>query len=86
MLEQNRKQNSEHTDAVEYRNGCPLCEHSDQELELELQAWAQLLYDHFSSQQENAGFKGAALNVDSGSQSLTLKERSKKQSKQTQQA
>ena len=86
MLEQNLKQYPEHSDAVEYRNGCPLCEHSDPELELELQAWAQLLYDHFSSMQENAGLQDAAPSIDTNSQSLTLKERSKKQSKQTQQA
>lgn len=76
MLEQNRKQNPEHPETFDYRNGCPLCEHSDPELELELQAWAQLLYDHFSSQQENAGIKGTDPDVDSDFQSLTLKERS----------
>jgi hypothetical protein len=38
----------EDTDKVrgmEYRKGCPACEHSDPELERELRAFAQLLLD-----------------------------------------
>jgi hypothetical protein len=32
-------------DALEYRKGCPACEHSDPDLDRELQAFAQLLFD-----------------------------------------
>jgi hypothetical protein len=31
--------------ALEYRKGCPACEHSDPILERELQAFAQLIFD-----------------------------------------
>jgi hypothetical protein len=33
------------SESVEYRKGCPACEHCDPELERELQAFAQLLFD-----------------------------------------
>ncbi len=32
---------------VEYRKGCPACEHSDPELERELRVFAELLLDSF---------------------------------------
>lgn len=32
---------------MEYRKGCPACEHTDPQLERELQALAQLLVDSF---------------------------------------
>lgn len=86
MLERDAKQNPKEVEAIEYRKGCPLCEHSDPELERELQSWAQLLYDHFSSRQWDAKAYGAAPFVDSGRQSPTLKERSKKKSTKIQQA
>lgn len=59
-------------EAVEYQKGCPLCGHSDPELERELVAWAQLLWDHFSSKRKNT----APVDVDSAHSSPTLKERS----------
>ena len=85
-MERDAKQNPKEVEAIEYRKGCPLCEHSDPELERELQSWAQLLYDHFSSRQWDAKAYGAAPFVDSGRQSPTLKERSKKKSTKIQQA
>ena len=30
---------------MEYRKGCPLCEHSDPQLERDLHSFAQLLFD-----------------------------------------
>jgi hypothetical protein len=32
---------------VEYRKGCPVCEHSDPELERELRVFAELLLDAY---------------------------------------
>lgn len=61
-----------HMGTVEYQKGCPLCERSDPELERELAAWAQLLWDHFSSKRKEFDPAG----VDSDRQSSTLKERS----------
>ena len=34
-----------HRTNLEFRKGCPVCEHSDPELERELQVFAQLLLD-----------------------------------------
>jgi hypothetical protein len=78
MPERVSKQTSERADTIEHRKGCPLCEHSDPDLELELQAWAQLLYDHFSSQQQ-PGHSNSTADVDIGRRSPTLKERPNKQ-------
>jgi len=49
---------------IEYQKGCPLCEHNDPDLERELNAWAQLLYDHFLSQRKSSEFRDANLHVD----------------------
>lgn len=75
MAEENLEQSPTRGDTVEYQKGCPLCEHSDPELERELVAWAQLLWDHFSSKRKNT----ASVDVDSTHQSPTLKERSNQQ-------
>lgn len=72
MAEKNLEQPPNVGDAVEYQKGCPLCDHSDPDLERELVAWAQLLWDHFSSKRKNA----AAVNIDNAQQSPTLRERS----------
>lgn len=40
------------SESVEYRKGCPACEHSDPELERELQAFAQLLFDIYLAKRE----------------------------------
>lgn len=75
MTKENLEQPPVIEDGVEYQQGCPLCEHSDPELERELVAWAQLLWDHFSSKRKNT----APIDVDYGPQSPTLKERSNQQ-------
>lgn len=72
MAEENLEQPPALGEAIEYQKGCPLCEHSDPELERELVAWAQLLWDHFSSKRKSA----APVDVDCAQQSPTLKERS----------
>lgn len=72
MTKENPEQPPALGEAIEYQKGCPLCEHSDAELERELVAWAQLLWDHFSSKRKSA----APVDVDSAPQSPTLKERS----------
>ena len=50
------------SEGVEYRQGCPACEHSDPELERELQAFAQLLFDVYldqrGKQQESGSVDG----------------------------
>lgn len=43
------------TPGVEYRKGCPACEHSDPELERELQAFAQLLFDIYIDKKQREG-------------------------------
>ena len=47
MFMQDEKNEHERTphSGLEYRKGCPACEHSDPQLERELQAFAQLLFD-----------------------------------------
>lgn len=75
MAQENLEKSSALKNTVEYQKGCPLCEHSDPELERELVAWAQLLWDHFSSKRKSA----APADVDSADQSPTLKERSNQQ-------
>lgn len=37
--------NSAHSSKLESRKGCPVCEHTDTDLERELQVFAQLLLD-----------------------------------------
>lgn len=78
MTEEHLEQSPTHGYTVEFQKGCPLCEHSDPELERELVAWAQLLWDHFSSKRKDT----APAEVDSDRQSPTLKERSNQQSTQ----
>jgi hypothetical protein len=84
MPELSRNRDREDEDALEYRAGCLLCERGDPELEFELQAWAQLLYDHFSSKTKNAGSQRTVGNIDSSPQCLTLKKTSKTQPSQIQ--
>lgn len=42
----------QNSDSVEYKEGCPLCKHDDEALELELKAWASLLWDHYSEKRK----------------------------------
>jgi hypothetical protein len=77
MADENLEQSSAQGDRVGYQKGCPLCEHSDPDLERELVAWAELLWDHFSSKRKN----DASADIDSAHQSPTLKERSNQQSR-----
>ena len=40
------------TAIVEFRKGCPACEHSDPDLERELHAFAQLLFEIYLAKRE----------------------------------
>ena len=51
-------------ESVEYRKGCPACEHSDPELERELQALAQLLFDIYLAAPEKAQESGPGMGID----------------------
>jgi len=42
-------------DEIEFVNGCPLCEHSDPELEKELNEFAQLLFEILVADQHEEG-------------------------------
>ena len=43
---------------MEHLPGCPICEHNDPELERELQALAQLLFDIYIAKQNEAVRRG----------------------------
>ena len=48
----NNEKNANQGD-LDHRDGCPVCEHSDPELERELRVFAELLLDiHFAKQEE----------------------------------
>jgi hypothetical protein len=64
----------------EFRAGCPLCEHSDPELDRELLLFAQLLFDSLLWKHTHSNEHSELPDVDSNHQSPTLKERSNKQS------
>jgi hypothetical protein len=51
-------------ESVEYRKGCPVCEHSDPELERELQAFAQLLFDIYLDQRTKEQESGSGAEID----------------------
>ena len=53
--------------ALEYRKGCPACEHSDPELERELQAFAQLLLDIYLAKREKKQQPGTGNGIDNTS-------------------
>ena len=53
--------------ALEYRKGCPACEHSDPELERELQAFAQLLLDIYLAKREKKQQPCAGNGIDNTS-------------------
>ena len=61
--EKNSPVNTPH-DAMEFRKGCPVCEHSDPELERELQAFAQLLFDIYLANRENNGKSNRSAGID----------------------
>lgn len=52
------------SESVEYRKGCPACEHSDPELERELQAFAQLLFDIYLAKCEKTQESGPGAGID----------------------
>jgi len=61
---------------VEFVKGCPLCERSDPELERDLEAFAQLLFDVFLYRHQKAAQTERSPGVDNRNPSPTLKERS----------
>ena len=52
------------SESVEYRKGCLACEHSDPELERELQAFAQLLFDIYIANRERTQESGSHAEID----------------------
>jgi hypothetical protein len=52
---------------LKYRKGCPACEHSDPELERELQAFAQLLLDIYLAKREKKQQPGTGNGIDNTS-------------------
>jgi hypothetical protein len=50
--------------ALEYRKGCPACEHSDPVLERELQAFAQLLFDIYLWDREKERQQNCSPEID----------------------
>ena len=56
-----------HRGDLEYRKGCPACEHSDPELERELQAFAQLLLDIYLAKREKKRQPCAGNGIDNTS-------------------
>lgn len=57
---------------MEYLKGCPLCEHSDPELERELQTFAQLLFDLYLEKHSKKK-PDSETDVDKGPRPPTLK-------------
>jgi hypothetical protein len=55
MPKNNSEQHHPPETDVEYLKGCPLCEHSDPELERELQTFAQLLFDLYLEKHSKKG-------------------------------
>jgi hypothetical protein len=52
---------------VEYRKGCPACEHNDPQLELELLAFAQLLFDIYLEKRKKAQGQSPQAGIDNSS-------------------
>jgi hypothetical protein len=53
-----------HGGSVEYRKGCPACEHNDPELERELQTFAQLLLDIYLAKRSKARQPDVGTGID----------------------
>jgi hypothetical protein len=51
---------------LEYLKGCPMCEHSNPQLERELHAFAQLLFDIWLAKQNGNGNHDADAGIDKG--------------------
>lgn len=62
---------------TEFLKGCPMCEHSDSELERELRTFAQLLFDIYLAKRVGRETQPLRPDVDKEERSSTLKERSK---------
>ena len=72
MLEQDVKQNPKEVNAIEDRKRCPLCDHGDPELELDLRLWAQWLLDAYLWRLEQERKGSCVPPVDSGPPSPTI--------------
>jgi hypothetical protein len=71
MQEENKEHERTLNTGVEYRKGCPACEHSNPELERELQAFAQLLFDIYLDKREKK--RPPSTGIDNISRLSTLK-------------
>lgn len=72
MPKNNSEQHHPPETDVEYLKGCPLCEHSDPELERELQTFAQLLFDLYLEKHSKKK-PDSETDVDKGPRPPTLK-------------
>lgn len=59
---------------MEHRKGCPACEHTDPQLERELQALAQLLVDSYLEDHRVSLHKRPAAPIDNTAGQVRLKE------------
>lgn len=64
MQDENMEHESALKSGVEFLKGCPACEHSDPELERELQAFAQLLFDIYLADREEERQRGRRVEID----------------------
>jgi hypothetical protein len=64
MLEEKHERERAATDNLEFRKGCPVCEHSDPALERALQTLAQLLFDIYLAQHEDTEQPGPEVGID----------------------
>ena len=62
----NHEQNSASTSGIEKLPGCPICDRSDAQLERELHAFAQLLFDIWLAKQEENRSANADTAIDKG--------------------
>ena len=67
-------------DVVEFVKGCPICEHTDPELERDLEDFAQILFEMMLDDQKRKHGAASSDNIDNPPGRPTLKERSAKQS------
>ena len=58
------KSDTTHRGGLEYREGCPVCEHSDPELERELWAFAELLLDIYFTKREEQRQSRTSVGID----------------------
>jgi hypothetical protein len=64
MLDKENELDCSATDDLEFRKGCPACEHSDPGLDRDLKAFAQLLFDIYLANHEGIDQPGPKADID----------------------